>query len=106
MLLNSINSALNGLATFESKLHESAQNIANFPTIDEIQNEQIINSDSSENIDSQNEKRDFVNSFRSNEFDLPRVVVNMKLAQRGYEANLTVFKTVDSMVESVINLLS
>ena len=34
MLTNSINSALNGLTTFENKLNESAINISNFSAIE------------------------------------------------------------------------
>ncbi len=105
MLTNSINSALNGLATFENKLYESAQNIANFPAI-EIVNNFKINEEQSKELITESEK---INPFYFSQkpgTDLTSNVVNMMLAEQGYKANLNVLKTVEDMSKSIINILS
>ena len=105
MITNSINSALNGLNAFESKLNESAQNISNFPAI-EFDDK---TDDDSEQIEiSQSNAHDLdPHYFAKNSFpDLAKDVVNVMIAKRGYEANLNVLKTADDMAKSVINILS
>lgn len=105
MLINSINSALNGLASFESKMYESAQNISKSFDLE-------IPNDSDVKVEQKNElsEHSLENSsyiFSKNQIsDLATNVVNMMMAKRGYEANLNVLKTTEDMSQSVINIFS
>jgi len=114
MLSNSINSALSGLAAFESKLYESAQNIANYPTqIDFSEFEYQSQTPDDTNIHETQQSDSISGTVGINPFyfsrisgsDLTTDTVNMMIAQRGYEANLNVLKTADDMTKSVIDIL-
>jgi len=103
MISNSINTALNGLAAFESKFHESANNISNFPAID---TNTVIgkNDEQSDKSISESSEMDPQYFSQTPGSDLTSDVVNMMIAKRGYEANLSVLKTADDMAQSVINI--
>jgi flagellar hook-associated protein FlgK len=105
MLTNSINSALNGLSTFENKLYESAQNISNFPAIETQINPQINEEKPEEFISESKEINPFYFSQKPGT-DLTSDVVNMMMAEHGYKANLNVLQTVEDMSKSVINIFS
>ncbi len=105
MISNSINSALNGLSTFENKLHESAQNISNFPTI-ETENKSKINQENPKELITESKE---INPFYFSQkpgTDLTSNVVNMIMAEHGYKAHLNVLKTAEEMSKSVINIFS
>ena len=103
MLTNSINSALNGLSTFENKLYESAQNISNFPAIETENNSKINEKEPEELITESKEINPFYFSQKPGT-DLTSNVVNMMMAEHGYKANLNVLKTAEDMSKSVLNI--
>ena len=105
MITNTINTALNALSSFENKLFESAKNISEFSSINHVQ----------ENIAPANvtsEPSTTVKDFKLPYFvskpdtDFTSNIINMKIAEHGYKANLNVLKTAEDMTKSVINIFS
>ena len=103
MLTNSINSALNGLTSFESKMYESAQNISKSFDL-EIPNDSDVKVEETNELSEHGLENNLYYFSQNQVPDLTSNVVNMMMAKRGYEANLNVLKTAEDMSKSIINI--
>ncbi len=117
-MMLSVNSSNSALAAYGKKMSIHANNVANAYSqgfnrsrailkegtnhdvtvdIDCIDSPEYSGSETSENQTVRNE---------SNNVDLANEVVEMKICQRGYEANLSFIKTEDKMAGTILDLLS
>jgi flagellar basal body rod protein FlgG len=113
-MISGISSSLAGLAAFEKKLSNAANNIANSDTSGYKKTESVITEDgaglpevSLKRVDSPGplvQEPDGKMSEQSN-VDLAEELTQSMVAQRGYEANLKVLQAQNNMLGSALDIL-
>jgi len=130
----SVNSSLSALSAYGKKIGVHADNIANMHSEDFKRSRAILKEGADQNVTVEIERVDspqypvteisasqtadnqsnsaeaafedsLINS-ESNNVDLATEIVETKIAQRGYEANIKIIQTQEEMIGSVLDLLS